>query len=947
MRPGSVQTGSQSGRPGCLPPVLPVFLLLLLAGMWTPVRGADNPAATENPGQTLSDVSIRIHGPGSGADPARFEELARMLIRMQAGDPFSETTLKAALDRLKDCGVFERIEVDSGPGVGGPVALTFDLVPFQLIRRVDVEGEFPLFEDEILNALGMRAGSAFADERLARGKKQLAELLAEQGLVEPEVDVSVHPEPADGSVALLVKIEKRGYYRLKAVNISGNRHFSDSAIRAKMKTWRNAFWPGITGRFLSKDLKRDIRDLVGRYRSSGFAAVRINPRVDRDPDSGHVTVALDIQEGPRFEVSLEGNHRFSDRQLKKELVIFKKGYRHGFGLRRSIRRIREKYRRAGYPRVRVTPITRDEAGSGEAIRRIRLLIDEGPLERVAALAFSGNSAIEDETLQKQMLTVPDSGTQETGFSPAVLAEDVQAIQALYRSRGFSKVEVQADVQRHAADNTVDVTIRIHEGVLVHVAAVEITGLPVNLPPAFRGKLRVRAGEPFRPELMDDDKTLIRSAIAQEGYVYARVTHDVAPGEEDGAVRVVYRVHPGVRTRLALVYIQGNFKTRPGVVLETLELKPGDPFSLRKMLASQSDLRDLEIFRDVRMQPVGLREQDRDIVLVVSVGERKPYFVELGAGFDTRRGLFGLLTLGDRNLWGSGMIAQAHLFASQIGYSGNLTLRKPNIFGTRFSADGRIFGERMEEFNKPFGTESFGASLGVLRSEWYDVTLGAKGGYQRRKQYQVDNIPIRSEDLDPRHVADATVFLQYDGRDSFLLPKKGLFSMAAVYFSHGLDSDGDDFLKYRLDTRYYWTPLGRLTFAMAARAGYIDMYGNASSPPDDQLFYLGGAADVRGFSENLLRRDPGGKAVGGRTMVSGTLEARIDVGYRFELITFLDTGMVGHPSNPESRGGFRFTAGLGLNYITPVGPIGLSYGYKLDRREGEDPGRIHFSIGYTF
>ena len=254
---------------------------------------------------------------------------------------------------------------------------------------------------------------------------------------------------------------------------------------------------------------------------------------------------------------------------------------------------------------------------------------------------------------------------------------------------------------------------------------------------------------------------------------------------------------------------------------------------------------------------------------------------------------------------------------------------------------------MEEFNKSFGTESYGASIGVLRSDWYDFTLGIKGGYQRRKQYQVDNFPIKSEDLDPRNVVDATGFLQYDSRDSFLLPTKGLFSMASVYFSYGLDGDLDDFFKYRLDTRYYWTPLNRVTFAMAARAGYIDMYGSAPSPPDDQLFYLGGSADVRGFSENLLRRDPAGKAVGGRTMVSGSLEARIDVGYSFELVTFLDTGMIGNPSNPDSRGGFRFTTGLGLNYITPIGPIGISYGYKLDRGEDESPGRIHFSIGYTF
>ena len=205
----------------------------------------------------------------------------------------------------------------------------------------------------------------------------------------------------------------------------------------------------------------------------------------------------------------------------------------------------------------------------------------------------------------------------------------------------------------------------------------------------------------------------------------------------------------------------------------------------------------------------------------------------------------------------------------------------------------------------------------------------------------------TEAYDPRSILVTTPSMNYDSRDSFVRPRKGTLCQLAVDLSKGLSNDLDDFIKYRLDLRYYWTPFHRLTFAWLGRAGYLHPYGAMDRVPDDQLFFLGGTSDVRGFDENRLRYDRDGNAVGGRSAIAGSMEARIDLGHNFELATFYDVGAVGDMYDETISDAFRSSIGAGLRYVTPIGPIGLLYGIKLDRKPGESAGRLHFSIGYTF
>lgn len=147
-------------------------------------------------------------------------------------------------------------------------------------------------------------------------------------------------------------------------------------------------------------------------------------------------------------------------------------------------------------------------------------------------------------------------------------------------------------------------------------------------------------------------------------------------------------------------------------------------------------------------------------------------------------------------------------------------------------------------------------------------------------------------------------------------------------------------------RYFVTPVSRITLAAIGRVGYLDEILDNETIPQDQLFFLGGTRDVRGFNENELRT-VNGDPVGGKAALNGSIEARIDLGLNFELPLFFDIGRIQN-SFDITMDQFRYSAGLGLRYITPIGPVGLLYGFKLNgKRNKKDYGRFHFSLGYTF
>ncbi len=930
-----------------------LYLAILFSFLYVPAPSYPEQQAPKIEGDSQPLIShIVIDIPDVSPDAAVLKEIAKSLIFLNEGESYSDARLQDSINALKLSNKFREIHVDSQEVKTGAMTLIFRVLPFRQIKDIRIDGQYPLFEREVSNVMTIYIGTSFIREDLPRQADLITALYERQGFIEPNVEIRTTESDGDGPIGVHITITNKRYYSLKNLEITGNRSLSDEQLKLKMKTWRATLRPGSSGRFIEAELTKDLKNLTSFYRSKGYADVVINHEITKNPEGGEVSVSIIINEGARYDIRFVDNKAFWKRTLKQDLVLFENGNKNDLGLKKSLRRIKDRYRKAGYLETSITTVEETKPEEKEALRRIRLDILEGPCSIVRSLEIEGNRTFSDEEIRKQMLTRLPRFMEKGVYVPEELEEDIFVIKSLYAREGYNDAVITHTEEWSNNKKNVDVRLTITEGVKTVVSSVTIEGATVLTKEEAEGAILLRKGEPFRKYLIRSDRNALAQIISEKGYPHVTVTADATVSGDKSTAKIIYRVEEGPSVSMGKVYFDGNFRTKDRILRNEIELKEGDPFSLAQLLQDQRNIRNMNIFDTVRFKTIGLKEKAEKVNLIAEVAEKKPYFFEVGGGYESDRGLFAQTKAGDHNLFGTNKYGWIGGKISEIGWRGDLGLTEPRLLGTRTAMTLNLFAEQVEEFNQDFGTRSYGTSIGFSRKWLHSFTTGLTFRFEMRDQYWLNSADSSifsgsDDEFQSRSILVTTPSFIYDTRDSFIRPRKGLFSSLSVDVSTGLRNSLDNFLKYRFDARYYVTPFSRLTLATFGRAGYITAYGSHGMIPRDQLFYLGGTPDVRGFDENLLRFDETGDPLGGKMSLSGSIEARIDLGHNVELAPFMDTGIIKGTADEGGSDSFRSSVGLGLRYMTPIGPIGLLYGHKLDRREGESAGRFHFSIGYTF
>jgi len=400
-----------------------------------------------------------------------------------------------------------------------------------------------------------------------------------------------------------------------------------------------------------------------------------------------------------------------------------------------------------------------------------------------------------------------------------------------------------------------------------------------------------------------------------------------------------------------VVLAGLGRTRTTVVEREMVLRAGEPFSFERVLESQRRLSGLGIFERVQLAELEPgRERRRDVVVSLQEAPRTSW--SWGVGWSEQDRLRGSVELTRRNLGGLGRTASVFARGSIRGSRFLLNLREPWLFGRKLDSFLTAFWE--EEDRSSFDYDRKGGIVQAGRS------LDARTSLILRYLYQdtyVFNVEVPIDELDRQYrtytVSGPSASIVFDTRDDPLEPKRGLFLGADLQLS--LEAlGGESYVRGFLQATSVRRLRTDLAFVFSARLGLAATFGEtAPLLPLPERFFAGGDYGPRGFpvdgvGPKFVGADGEVYPTGGNALLLGGAEMRYNLTRSFQVASFLDTGNVYPETGDLTLSDLRWSAGLGLRYRTPIGPVRVDWGYVLDPQPGDEK-RYHFhlSIGHAF
>jgi translocation and assembly module TamA len=403
---------------------------------------------------------------------------------------------------------------------------------------------------------------------------------------------------------------------------------------------------------------------------------------------------------------------------------------------------------------------------------------------------------------------------------------------------------------------------------------------------------------------------------------------------------------------------------PAVIRSFVYVEPGDAYSPKAMADMRKSISRIQALGSVRIRESETLDAEGRLPVFVEVTERKPRVIGFSARYSTidgpalhgyweHRNLFGGaerlrvesdIFLAPRND-GTRIKSVEDLEPSDIGGRFRVSFLKPALYGTRndLLIDGLL--ERDRTGGDRFGgyTSRLADLTGSIRHRFSD-TFSVQAGLQVQKGQTSDVLgPI------DYLVVGTPVSLTYDSTDRPLDPTQGVRVIASIvpYPTFLGSTVGMTVTKASASAYYALDEDAR--YILAGRVGFGSIIGAPLDEiPANFRFFAGGGGSVRGYRyQSIGPEGPFGYVVGGRSLLEGSLEARIKITDTIGIVPFVDAGGAFESSFPDFDDKVRFSAGLGLRYYTAIGPIRLDVAAPLDRRPGDKPVSIYVSIGQAF
>jgi outer membrane protein insertion porin family len=613
----------------------------------------------------------------------------------------------------------------------------------------------------------------------------------------------------------------------------------------------------------------------------------------------------------------------------------------------------------------VTPVERNQVA-------IFINVDEGPVAKIQGINFIGNKVFSESTLLGQMQLKTGGWlswyVKDDLYSKQKLTADLETIRSYYLNRGYLEFVIDSTQVSITPDKKgIYLTIGVNEGKRFTVKDIRLAGDLLGKEGELKRLLELKPGDIFSSAKLGETTKAIAEVLGSYGYAFAVINPQPDIRRDLGEVDITLVVDPGRRVYVRQVNVTGNAKTRDVVIRRELRQFESSWFDSDKIRLSKERLGRLGYFTETDISTSDVPGSPDQVDVNVAVKEKPTGAISLGAGFSSTEKLILSAGINQENAFGTGTSIGLNFALGQINQ--NLTLSQ---FDPYFTDDGiSRFTDLYYRSAKPlfyvgdpdYQIKTIGSNIkfGVPYTEVDRIFFGT--GIEVFSIYATTNTPIPYQNYVRDYGGTVPGNLQTfnvpitaswarDGRDSALIPSKGSLQQLSAEVGTPIG----DLTFYRLFGQYqkYHSFAKGNILSFNGEIGYGETYGNKPFPITKNYF-VGGIGSVRGYAPGSLGPNFFNPATGRFQPTGGQSKIVTNVEYTFpvpgsgadktlRVFTFLDGGNAfGENINLV----LRYSYGLGISWISPLGPLKFSYGLPVNAQPTDNIQRLQFQVGTAF
>ena len=618
-----------------------------------------------------------------------------------------------------------------------------------------------------------------------------------------------------------------------------------------------------------------------------------------------VNLIVNIKEGRRYRIELQGIKSFKRNKISKLLTFKTSRSLDSFEIEQSRKNILNFYKNHGFPYANVIVEKSDNV--------LTFIVREGKFIRIKRIIIKPNLDVKEP---QKFIDKP--------FSASRLKDFIDNIKLKLENEGY----INAKLNYKIKDS--ELVILIEKGKRYEIGKVIVKG---DILDCFK---RMRIPKYYSQEAISLLRSNLITCYQSRGYLDCLV--NIKQGINGSRVNLDVSIKPGEPYRFGFVLVRGLRRTKLRYIKKFLVIKPGSTYSADRISKQYAILSSSKLFSRINISEVKTENVINELI-TLSEGSKVRLGGFFGYGIDS-----GLVTNGittSSSPFGYGM--RYSIFGNyrqKQGYNSVIKVEKPAFPWRNYTTSFNI--SKKEEIYKSFKTYKLTYTLSTSRkvAEHMLQTFGIRISREKPRD---TSIAFKKATLERSVFVSET----YDKRDSIVDPKGGyLLSLRGSYVGKLLGGS-TSYYTLESDAVYIVSPFKKISIASRISVGTIEPFSHKEIPVQDR-FFLGGAESIRGYAYGTISpRDDKGNYIGGKSYGMFSVEQRYRVSKHIQLATFYDAGNV-FPNdikfNPRE---WYSSIGIGLRYMTSIGPLRIDYGYKLKKLADQGPGRIHISFGFPF